>query len=109
MPLRYGSEIAEHQRVREYAGLFDLSHMGQIEVTGAEAGLALNHALVGKLSALEVGAARYTLLCHDNGGILDDLVVYRLADQRFLVVANAGNTPLVRSALGDRFDGYQAK
>lgn len=109
MPLRYDSETLEHQAVRAAAGLFDLSHMGQIEVTGLEAGRALDFALVGHLSALEVGAARYTMLCHDNGGILDDLVVYRLAAQRFLVVANAANSRVVLSALADRSDGYRSK
>ncbi len=108
MPLRYTGETAEHHAVRKAAGLFDLSHMGQIEVSGLQAGTALDYALTGHLSALEVGGARYTLLCHDNGGILDDLVVYRLAGDRFLVVANARNTPMVLAMLNDRVDGYLA-
>src|SRR5581483_6932084 len=99
MPLRYGSETAEHQAVRTSAGLFDLSHMGEIYVTGGEAAAALDHALVGNLSALAVGRARYTLLCDESGGVLDDLIVYRLAAETFLVVANAANAATVHAEL----------
>ena len=63
MPLRYGSELAEHKAVREAAGLFDLSHMGEIELTGPEAARALDYALVGNLSGVKVGRARYTMIC----------------------------------------------
>jgi aminomethyltransferase len=95
MPLRYGSETAEHQAVRTAAGLFDLSHMGEIMVTGPDAAGALDYALVGQPSALAPGRARYTMICAPDGGILDDLIVYRLADDDFLVVANAANTDVV--------------
>jgi len=102
MPLRYGSETAEHRAVRSAAGLFDLSHMGEITVTGPGAGAALDYALTGWLSRLSVGQARYTMLCAPDGGILDDLVVYRQAADRFLVVANASNTSVVLAELGER-------
>jgi aminomethyltransferase len=105
MPLRYGSDVAEHVAVRSAAGLFDLSHMGELEITGPGAGDALDRALVGNLSALAVGRARYTMLCQEDGGVLDDLVVYRLADERYLVVANASNVDVVRDALVERFAG----
>ena len=72
MPLRYGSEIAEHQAVRHAAGLFDLSHMGEIAVTGPGAGPALDYAVCGWPSRLSVGRARYTMLCAPDGGIIDD-------------------------------------
>jgi aminomethyltransferase len=108
MPLRFQGDLAEHHAVRRHAGLFDLSHMGQIEVTGAEAGRFLDHALVGRLSALAVGRARYTMLCHDTGGVLDDLVVYRLADRRYLLVANAANTAVVFAMLRSHADGFRA-
>src|SRR5580658_10685588 len=88
MPLRYAGEISEHQAVRNAAGLFDLSHMGEIAVTGPGAAAALDYALVGRLSTLAPGRARYTMICAPDGGILDDLIVYRLADAEFLVVAN---------------------
>jgi aminomethyltransferase len=102
MPLRYGSETAEHLAVRSAAGLFDLSHMGEIAVTGPGAGPALDYALTGWLSRLSVGQARYTMLCAADGGILDDLVVYRQAEDRFLVVANAANTSVVLDELQER-------
>ncbi|MGW1075254.1 glycine cleavage system aminomethyltransferase GcvT [Streptomyces sp. NPDC002537] len=102
MPLRYGSERDEHVAVRTHAGLFDLSHMGEITLTGPQAGQALDHALVGNLSALAVGRARYTMICDAAGGILDDLIVYRLADQEYMVVANASNAQVVLDALTER-------
>src|SRR5215217_5551894 len=89
MPVRYSSELAEHKAVREAAGLFDLSHMAEIEVTGPQAADVLDFAFVGNLSAVKVGRARYTMICNAEGGVLDDLVVYRLEDEKFLVVANA--------------------
>jgi aminomethyltransferase len=105
MPLRYGSETAEHNAVRTAAGLFDLSHMGEIMVTGPDAAAALDYALVGQPSALAPGRARYTMICAADGGVLDDLIVYRLADEEFLVVANAANTATVLAALTDRASG----
>ncbi|WP_283137340.1 glycine cleavage system aminomethyltransferase GcvT [Rhizohabitans arisaemae] len=102
MPLRYGSESAEHRAVREAAGLFDLSHMGEIFVTGPQAGAALDHALVGHISAVAVGRARYTMICAPDGGVLDDLIVYRLAEEEYLVVANAGNYLMVARELTER-------
>jgi aminomethyltransferase len=108
MPLRYGSETAEHDAVRNAAALFDLSHMGEIAVTGPEAGAALDYAVVGRPSALPTGGARYTMLCAPDGGILDDLIVYRQDDDRFLVVANAVNTAVVLRALRERSAGFGA-
>ncbi|MDT3400013.1 glycine cleavage system aminomethyltransferase GcvT [Streptomyces sp. B1866] len=108
MPLRYGSEREEHQAVRTAAGLFDLSHMGEITLTGPGAGAALDHALTGHLSALAVGRARYTVICGDEGGILDDLIVYRLGEQEFMVVANAANAQVVLDELTARAGGFDA-
>ena len=109
MPLRYGSEAAEHNAVRTAAGLFDLSHMGEIMVTGPGAAGALDYALVGQPSALAPGRARYTMICAPDGGILDDLIVYRLGGDEFLVVANAINTPVVMEALAARARGKDAE
>ncbi|BCY10674.1 glycine cleavage system aminomethyltransferase GcvT [Actinoplanes sp. L3-i22] len=106
MPVRYGSDVAEHHAVRKSVGLFDLGHMGQIEVSGPEAAAFLDFALVGRLSAVRVGRAKYTMLCHTTGGVLDDLVVYRLAERRFLVVANAANAQVVRAMLGEHSGGF---
>jgi aminomethyltransferase len=108
MPLRYGSETAEHNAVRTAAGLFDLSHMGEILLTGAEAGAALDYALVGQPSTLRPGRARYMMICAEDGGVLDDLIVYRLGDEEFLVVANAANTAVVAGALTERAADFKA-
>ena len=108
MPLQYAGILDEHRAVRERAGLFDLSHMGELFVEGPEAGEALSAALVSDPPRLAVGRAQYSLICAANGGILDDLIVYRLAEDRFLVVANAGNAPLVSDLLARRIEPYRA-
>ncbi len=105
MPLRYSSETAEHQAVRTAAGLFDLSHMGEIRLHGLDAAAALDYAVVGQPSALAPGRARYTMICAPDGGIIDDLIIYRLAPDEFLVVANAANTAAVYAALAERASG----
>lgn len=109
MPLRYDSELAEHRAVREAAGLFDLSHMGEVWLTGPQAADALNYALVGKFSAMRAGKAKYSLILAEDGGIIDDLIVYRLPDgetDRFLVVPNAGNAGVVAAELTARAAGF---
>ena len=107
MPLKYSSELAEHHAVRKSAGLFDLSHMGEVWVTGPDAAAFLDYALVGKISAMAVGKAKYSLICNEDGGIIDDLITYRrpaAADgtDKFLVVPNAGNAKVVAAALAER-------
>jgi len=108
MPLQYSGIVAEHRAVRSAAGLFDLSHMGELFVEGPEAGEALAAALVTNPPALAVGRARYSMICAADGGILDDLIVYRLADERFMVVANASNAQLVSDTLVERLAGHRA-
>ena len=107
MPLKYSSELAEHHAVRKTAGLFDLSHMGEVWVTGPEAAAFLDYALVGKISAMAVGKAKYSLICQEDGGIIDDLITYRRPSppegtDKFLVVPNAGNAKVVAAALLER-------
>jgi aminomethyltransferase len=106
MPLRYASETAEHLAVRRAAGLFDLSHMGEIVVSGPGAGAVLDYALTGFLSVLRPGRARYTMICAEDGGVLDDLVVYRQRDDEYLIIANAANTDVVLAALRERAGGH---
>jgi aminomethyltransferase len=108
MPLRYRSETAEHNAVRTAAGIFDLSHMGEFSVSGPGAAEALDYALTGQPSALRPGRARYTMICAADGGILDDLIVYRLEPDEFLIVANAANAAIVGTALADRAAGRDA-
>lgn len=102
MPLKYVSELAEHHAVRNAAGLFDLSHMGEVWVSGPDAGAFLDYALAGKLSAVPVGKAKYSLICQADGGIIDDLISYRLDAEKFLVVPNAGNAVTVAALLAER-------
>ena len=109
MPLRYGSETAEHNAVRKAAGLFDLSHMGELMITGDGAAAALDYALVGEASAIKPGRARYTMICAPDGGVIDDLIVYRLAESQYLVVANASNAAVVAAELAERSDGRGAE
>lgn len=102
MPVRYTSDLAEHHAVRKGAGLFDLSHMAEIRIAGPQAAEFLNHALSGNLAVIKTGQAKYSLLLNANGGIIDDLIVYRYADTNFLIIANAGNHDPVLDALTDR-------
>ncbi|MET3902430.1 glycine cleavage system aminomethyltransferase GcvT [Paenarthrobacter sp. 4246] len=106
MPLKYSSELAEHHAVRKTAGLFDLSHMGEVWVTGPEAAAFLDYALVGKISAMAIGKAKYSLICQEDGGIIDDLITYRRGEDNFLVVPNAGNAKVVADALLERAAGF---
>ncbi|QDG87323.1 glycine cleavage system aminomethyltransferase GcvT [Pseudarthrobacter sp. NIBRBAC000502770] len=111
MPLKYSSELAEHHAVRKAAGLFDLSHMGEVWVTGRQAAAFLDFALVGKISAMAVGKAKYSLICNEDGGIIDDLITYRRPAAEdgtdvFLVVPNAGNAAVVAAALQERAAGF---
>jgi aminomethyltransferase len=107
MPLKYSSELAEHHAVRKSAGLFDLSHMGEVWVTGPDAAAFLDYALVGKISAMAIGKAKYSLIANEDGGIIDDLITYRRpapgeGSDKFLVVPNAGNAEVVAAALAER-------
>jgi len=92
MPVYYVGINEEHRAVRARAGLFDVSHMGQIEVTGSGAEALLRKALASDIDRLEEGRAQYSFLLNEKGGIVDDLIVYRLPQGRWLLVVNAGNT-----------------
>ncbi len=104
MPVRYGSDLAEHRAVREAAGLFDVSHMGRVELAGPDAAAVLDATLVSRMHDLPDGRARYTMLCDDDGEVVDDLIVTRLGD-RFLLVVNAANTSAALDALRRAADG----
>lgn len=109
MPLQYAGIQSEHHAVRERAGLFDLSHMGEVWVEGSEAAAGLAYALVTDPPALAVGRAHYSTIVAEDGGILDDLIVYRVADERFLIVPNASNAPTVVALLDDRLASFDAR
>jgi aminomethyltransferase len=89
MPVQYTSIREEHEAVRHHLGVFDISHMGELVVSGPSAGEWLNTMLTNNLARLDVGAGQYTFLLNDNAGVIDDLIVYRLEEQKFLLVVNA--------------------
>jgi len=106
MPVRYTSDLAEHHAVRQAAGLFDISHMAEFTIDGPDAAAYLDYALAGRLSTMSVGKAKYSLLLAENGGIIDDVIVYRLAEDRFLIISNAGNRDAVGEALPQRIGAF---
>src|SRR6476661_6289966 len=91
MPVQYEGVIQEHRAVRDDAGAFDVSHMGEIEVEGPKARELLQSLLSNDLERIEPGKAQYTLLTNEQGGIVDDLIVYELDPFRYLLIVNASN------------------
>src|SRR3989442_1759241 len=91
MPVQYRGIVEEHRTVRSAVGLFDVSHMGEFEVTGSQALAALQSLTTNDVSALEIGQVQYSLLCLPDGGIVDDLTLYRLGTERFMLTVNAAN------------------
>ncbi len=108
MPLQYESILVEHLAVRKAVGLFDISHMGGIVVGGSRAAAFLDHTLTNTASLLALGEAQYSIMCNDRGGVIDDLYVYRIANEAFLLMVNATRVEtdrhwleFVRSGRGD--------
>jgi aminomethyltransferase len=108
MPVQYAGIREEHLAVRQGAGIFDLSHMGELWLSGPGAAEALAYALVSDPRRLVPGRAQYSMICAPDGGIIDDLIVYRLAEERFLVVPNASNAPVVAAELRSRINPFDA-
>jgi aminomethyltransferase len=92
LPVQYAGVMAEHTACREACGLFDVSHMGEVHVEGPDAERFLDHLVTNNVAKLAVGQAQYAIMCNARGGIVDDLVIYRRAADRFLVVVNASNS-----------------
>src|SRR3954447_21326523 len=110
MPVQYADGIrAEHVAVRTVAGVFDVSHMGQIETTGPQAGALLQRLISSDVDALAVGASQYAVLCREDGGILDDLLTYRLAPDRYLTVTNAANHETDLAWFRKHAEGFDAE
>lgn len=101
MPLQYTGVVAEHNAVRTAVGIFDVSHLGKLRLTGAGAEDALQRAVTADVSALEPGRATYALVLTESGGCIDDVFVYRIAEQEWLVVPNASNVAAVAEAISD--------
>jgi aminomethyltransferase len=99
MPLQYEGVVSEHNAVRTGVGIFDVSHLGKLRVRGAAAGRALQEATTADVVSIPVGRARYALALADDGGCIDDLFVYRLDEEEWLVVPNAANTAAVAEAI----------
>ena len=91
MPLYYSKPIEEHHTVRRQAGVFDITHMGQFLVEGEQAGKFLQYALTNDISTVGDGGALYSPICREDGGVLDDLIIYRYASTRYRIIVNAGN------------------
>ena len=92
MPLFYRGAAEEHRAVRERCGIFDVSHMGEVELHGSQAGAVCQELTVNDVARLRIGDGQYTLLCNDRGGVLDDLIVFRLGPERYLMIVNAAGT-----------------
>ncbi len=108
MPVQYSGILEEHRAVRQRVGVFDLSHMGEVWVSGPGAGEGLAAALVSDPVRLAEGRAHYSMICAPDGGIIDDLIVYRVATDRFMVVPNASNREVVVAELRERLAGHDA-
>ena len=99
MPIEYASVVAEHTAVRQAVGIFDVSHMGKVRIHGPGAVEALNAILANDLTRIADGQAQYSLLCNEQGGVIDDLIVYRWRDDELFIVPNAANAGAVVAAL----------
>ena len=99
MPIEYVGTVTEHTAVRESAGVFDVSHMGYTEVTGSGAIAWLNSVLANDLERVGAGQAQYSLLCDESGGVIDDLIVYRIDDDNAFIIPNASNSDAVVATL----------
>ena len=91
MPIQYSSIIAEHKHVRDSVGIFDVSHMGEIFIKGDKALDLVQHITVNNASKLEIGKVQYSAMCYENGGIVDDLLVYKIEDNEYMLVVNGAN------------------
>ncbi len=91
MPIQYSSIIEEHQAVRQHCGVFDVSHMGEVLVEGADAERFVNHIFTNDVRGIEAGKVLYGMMCYPDGGTVDDLLVYKFADEGFWLVINAAN------------------
>ena len=109
MPLWFKGIIAEHLAVRNSVGIFDISHMGRMMVTGSDSERLLNYVITNDVSTALPNSAQYSVMCNERGGIMDDFVVYRLENARFLVVFNAGNREKGYNWLVKNARGFDAK
>ncbi|MFQ5471522.1 MAG: glycine cleavage system aminomethyltransferase GcvT, partial [Dehalococcoidia bacterium] len=109
MPVQYEGIVEEHRAVRERSGAFDVSHMGRFEVHGPEAAAFLRYVNTWDVTRLAPGEGHYSVMCRQDGGILDDVYVFCLADARYLVVVNASNAEKIGRWVQKHVDGFDAQ
>jgi len=109
MPVQYTSITDEHLAVRKAAGIFDISHMGEVSITGSDADAFLNQTLTNDVKKLEVGAAQYTLMCNERGGVIDDLYAYRFGANEYLLIINASRIEPDFSWLQARLTAFERR
>ncbi len=106
MPVQYAGISAEHEAVRTRAGLFDVSHMGELELEGEHAAAVVDYLVTNDLSRIDAGQAMYTCCCNERGKILDDLIIYKRSDDLILVVCNASNRDKISSHFAKAAEGH---
>ena len=106
MPVQYTSIVDEHLAVRSVAGIFDISHMGEITVSGSVAADFLNRILTNDIRKLAIGQGQYTLMCNERGGVIDDLYAYRIAKEFFLLIVNASRIEEDAAWIGQQLEKF---
>ena len=106
MPIQYSGIVDEHQAVRQACGVFDVSHMGEVLVSGRDAERYVNHIFTNDVRGIPVGKILYGMMCYEDGGVVDDLLVYKMADDRFFLVINAANIDKDWAWIMQQADGY---
>ena len=109
MPVQYAGILEEHRAVRERAGLFDVSHMGEIKINGRQAEQLINHLITNDVAKIAINQVLYSPMCYPTGGTVDDLLVYRLAFDEYILVVNAGNIDKDLAWITEQAAGYQAQ
>jgi aminomethyltransferase len=109
MPVRYSGDIEEHNAVRQRVGMFDVSHMGRFEVHGPEAARFLRHICTWDVMRLAAGEGHYAAACNEGGGILDDVYVFALMAERYLIVVNASNAPKMKAWMEDQISAFEGR
>ena len=106
MPIQYSGIVDEHQAVRQACGVFDVSHMGEVLVSGADAGRYVNHIFTNDVTKVDAGKILYGMMCYENGGVVDDLLVYKMATDRYFLVINAANIDKDWAWIQEQAKGY---
>ncbi len=106
MPIQYSGIVDEHQAVRKDCGVFDVSHMGEVLVSGRDAERYVNHIFTNDVAGIPAGKILYGMMCYEDGGVVDDLLVYRMADDRFFLVINASNIDKDWAWIEEQANGY---